>query len=328
MHRCGIIEPPSILQTASSDVETYSLPYTLIWDPLTQFHLFFKTGLECAKNDCKSRVHLLRWNVGHSDGRSPRLLHELNYIVLLLPAVYECDDGHEIVSTDPYILNQFPEEEFIPFILFHRSGITRNFARTLIALCIEGLSFTAAERFTRTRRNEFMASLQLKISSCIGEQNLPLETLPFILHLHKPYPSNDLVTNCFLHNFFENKCIYFREMEVLSTTEFISIDHTFKVTANLGYLRPDGKWISLYNSLFIVLNNIGQVIAWQLTQSTSTDETKDLLLQLVQRLHNQEAKLTTVFVDSCCTVRKKLQELFGQNISIKLDIFHAVQRIT
>ena len=111
-------------------------------------------------------------------------------------------------------------------------------------------------------------------------------------------------------------------MEALSTTDFISIDHTFKVTANLGYLRPDGK---LYQSLFIVLNHIGQVIPWQFTQSTSTDETKDLLLRLVQRLHNQE---TTVFVDNCCTVRNKLQELFGQNTSIKLNIFHAVQRIT
>ena len=73
-------------------------------------------------------------------------------------------------------------------------------------------------------------------------------------------------------------------MEALSTTDFIS---TFKVTANLGYLRPDGK---LYQSLFIVLNHIGQVIAWQFTQS------KDLLLRLVQRLHNQEAKVTWITV--------------------------------
>ena len=121
---------------------------------------------------------------------------------------------------------------------------------------------------------------------------------------------------------------YFREMATLSTSEFISIDHTFQVTANLGYLRPDGKWVSLYKSLFIVLNNIGQVIAWQLTQSTSTDEAKDLLLSLMERLRNSRAQFTAVYVDNCCTVRSKLQEYFGQNVSIQLDIFHAVQRIT
>ena len=60
-------------------------------------------------------------------------------------------------------------------------------------------------------------------------------------------------------------------MGALSTSEFISIDYTFQVTANLGYFRPDGKWVSL--SLY----NVGQVIAWQLTQSISTDESKDLL---------------------------------------------------
>ena len=83
-------------------------------------------------------------------------------MVLLLPAVYGCENGHAVLYTDPYILKQFPEEEFIPFILFHRSGIMREFASS----------------------------------------------------------------------------------KQLSTSEFISIDHTFQVTANLGYLRPDGKWIS------------------------------------------------------------------------------------
>ena len=155
-----------------------------------------------------------------------------------------------------------------------------------------------------------------------------LLTLPSILHLHQPYPSNDLITNCFLQNFAENKYTYFKEMEALSTIDFVSIDRTFTVTANLGYLRPDGKWISLYKSLFIVLNNLGQVIAWQLIQSTSTDEAKDILLCLVQRLQHKEAQFTTVFVDNCCTVRSKLQGYFGQNIFVKLDIFDAVQKIT
>ena len=153
--------------------------------------------MQCSRVDCKSKIHLVQWHVGRSDGRCPRLLHDLNHMVLLLPAVYGCDNGHEILSTDPCILKQFPEEEFIPFILFHRSGVTREFARTIIALCIEGLSFTAAERFAKTRRSEFIASLQLKMNSIAGQNVQPLQTLQSIIHLHQPHPSNDLMTNCF-----------------------------------------------------------------------------------------------------------------------------------
>ena len=75
-------------------------------------------------------------------------------------------------------------------------------------------------------------------------------------------------------------CILQSNGRELLTVEYLSFDHTFKVTANLGYLRPDGKWVPLYNSLF---NNAGQVIAWQLTQSTAIDETGDLLSSVVAR---------------------------------------------
>ena len=313
---------------SASDAEMYILPHTLIWNPLVQFQPFFKGDVKCPNVDCGNKIYFVRWNIGHSDGHSPRLLHDLHHMVLLLPAVYGCQNGHEVLSTDPYILMQFTEEEYIPFILFHRSGVTREFVRTIIALCIEGLPFTAVERFVKTRRSEYIASLQLKVNYITGQLAQSSLTVQSIVHLYQPYPSNDLMTRCFLQNFVENRCIYFREMASLSTFNFVSIDHTFKVSANLGYLRPDGKWISLYNSLFIVLNNIGQVIAWQLTQSTSVDETKDLLSSLVERLHRSRAEIAAVYVDNCCTVRNKLQDYFGQQVSIQLDIFHAVQRIT
>ena len=46
---------------------------------------------------------------------------------------YERDNGHELIHIDPYSLGQIPEEEYIPF---HCSGLTREFARTIIALCL------------------------------------------------------------------------------------------------------------------------------------------------------------------------------------------------
>ena len=35
-----------------------------------------------------------------------------------------------------------------------------------------------------------------------------------------------------------------------------------------------------------------------------------------------------ICVDNCCKVRKKLQAIFGDKVEVKLDIFHAVKRIT
>ena len=69
----------------------------------------------------------------------------------------------------------------------------------------------------------------------------------------------------FLHNFAESRHLYFQEMTSLHTVNYLSIEHTFKVAANIGYLRPDERWITQYNSLLIVLKNIGQVIAQQFT---------------------------------------------------------------
>ena len=61
----------------------------------------------------------------------------------------------------------------------------------------------------------------------------------------------------------------------------------FKVATNVGYVRPDGKWVTLYRSQFIVMNELGQVLAWQFTSSTSIDEVTDLLKNIHIRLQNQ-----------------------------------------
>jgi hypothetical protein len=222
---------------------------------------------------------------------------------VLVPAIYLCGNGHEVLATDPRILVLFPEEEYIPFILFHRSGVTRSFARMIITLTIEGLSFSTIEKFIKTQRQQKMSSVQLQVMSMLGLHNNQFfspENLAAIVDLQKPYPSNDLLCKCFLANFAENKLLYFSQMYSLSTSIYISIDHTFKVTANIGYLRADGRWITQYNSLFIVLNNIGQVIAWQFTRTTSFDECEDLLLALKARCTQLEQPVLEVYVDNCC----------------------------
>ena len=115
-------------------------------------------------------------------------------------------------------------------------------------------------------------------------------------------------------------------MAKITATNLISFDHTFKVAANIGYLRSDGKWVSQYNSVFIVMNQEGLVLGWQFTKSTGMDEVKRLFHGIIERITDFQNLI--IIADNCCSIKGKLTDLFGENVSVKLDIFHAVQRIT
>ena len=82
----------------------------------------------------------------------------------------------------------------------------------------------------------------------------------------------------------------------------------------------------LFTPVFICMNNIGQVVGWQFTSTTSIDEVCSLLTHIKNRA--QEDIRLHIFVDNCCSVRNKLQGIFSENADIKLDVFHAIQRIT
>lgn len=114
-------------------------------------------------------------------------------------------------------------------------------------------------------------------------------------------------------------------MEAIPVTESISFDHTFKIASNIGYLREDKKWISEYDSVFLVLSKDGKVLTWQLTKGTSFDQITTVLQGVAQQA---QGKLKVVYIDECCKLRQKIRKIFGSNVMVKLDLFHAVQRIT
>ena len=337
---CDIIPPPNPAWTLGSrsrsgatELAAMVLPYVILWNPIDQFQCYFEGGIYCPKRNCRKPLHISQWNIGNSISHSPRLLHGVDHTILLVAVVYSCAEGHEIYSTDPHILELFPEEEQIPFILLCRTGFTRDFARTVIHMTLEGMSLSSTERLIRTRRLDLVGSLQLKLNSIKHYTSIPIPAnvhdVQCVKLLYQPFPSNDLLYRCFTSDFSENKEYYFAEMASLSIDDYISLDHTFKVASNLGYLRPDGNWVSQYGSAFFVLNSIGQVIAWQFTKSTSTEEVKNLLDFLNQRISDSQnpRHINMIMVDNCCTLRNKLTAIFGPGVKVRLDLFHAVQRI-
>ena len=68
-------------------------------------------------------------------------------------------------------------------------------------------------------------------------------------------------------------------------------------------------------------------MTWKLTKSTSFNEIEDLLIQLKKRMSFSGNSLKFVCMDDCCHVSSKYSNIFP-NVSVKLDLFHACQRIT
>ena len=58
------------------------------------------------------------------------------------------------------------------------------------------------------------------------------------------------------------------------------------------------------------------------------DHVQGMLETLKNRLQRQGVTLNEFYVDNCCALRQKLQQIFGSHMKVFLDIFHAVQRIS
>ena len=67
------------------------------------------------------------------------------------------------------------------------------------------------------------------------------------------------------------------------------------------------------------------VVGWTFTTGVGHEEIRECLNGVKSRTVE---KLLYVLVDDCCSSRKLYEEIFGKYIVVKLDLFHAIQRIT
>ena len=60
----------------------------------------------------------------------------------------------------------------------------------------------------------------------------------------------------------------------------------------------------------------------------SFNNTEVQLQALKQRLEKEGKRVKEFYIDNCCAWhKKKMQNLFGQEMQVYLDIFHAVQKV-
>ena len=159
--------------------------------------------------------------------------------VLLIGAIYKCSTDHHIIfSTDP--------QEGLPIntIARHIQSLREEYVSELVVQLANDWNMCTKQELTQSDLSSLTTSAPINL-------------------LSRPFPSNDIITRCFVVNFQENQMFYDTEMLNLNVKQCIRLDHTFKVASNIGYLRKDGKWITQYGSIFIVLNDLGQVLTWQ-----------------------------------------------------------------
>ena len=111
-HLGTIITPPHP-QLGDAPYEDYFLPSVFIWDPYTAYPSLFPSG----SSSCGGSTRFQYWNDGSSSSTQPRVLHDMHNIVLLVSAVYMCDNGHKLLAHDASVLKRFPTHRVIPFVL-------------------------------------------------------------------------------------------------------------------------------------------------------------------------------------------------------------------
>ena len=289
----GIITPP-IPTPGDPEMEDEDLflPLVIVWSPYLTYPTLFPPGsLQCPS--CGCALQHSYWNDGSSSTSQPRLLHDIHNVALLVSATYICENRHRVLAHDECILKCFTAQRMIPFVLLFRTGFTLEFIDTCMALVTRGLNFYNIESFITEKRWETFARQQdmLTLHKTMTGQNA--QTSDFLTSQYYKIPSNDLISKCFLARFLQDEQVYLKEMMAVPTGETISFDHTFKVAANIGFYREDGKWIYQYDSLFIVMNGNGQVITWQLTKGTAFSQVATLLKDLKER----SPMIRTVYIE-------------------------------
>eukprot|EP00111_Clytia_hemisphaerica_P001142 TCONS_00003253-protein len=264
----------------------------IVWDP----RIIEPTcTIFCPK--CKDNVLTdNRWKNGEKSYEGPRKLYGVTQDALLVSRVYLCRNNHQSIAHDQGILEQCIFIDTFPFHLFFKCGITKELYDFIITHFDVGLSPSDIQvLWQQTQFNHFTSIRDEK------ENNFENKGLHLALKI---------INSCIIERFFKWESLYTVKMTQTTATSSISCDHTFKVSANIG-LYIDGSWVKICDNLFVVLNEKGDVLAWQLGLGVAFDNVKEILSALKDRLKRQESTMKMILIDNCCQWRSKLESVFG-----------------
>ena len=215
-------------------------------------------------------------------------------------------------------------EVLVPFLLFHKVGITRELEHFILTHANVGMSISDIQTiWLQTMYDAYGSRKNAYITACRRFSKPCLQFYEF--NQKCANPGEKVITSVIAREYFNKEYLYAQRMTQITCEEWLSCDHTFKVSANIGFWF-NKKWIKLYDTLFIVLNEDGVVLSWKLSKGTKFSSVENSLQLLQDRLHKQGKNPTLFLLDNCCAWSAKIKNIF-QDMSVKLDIFHAVQRV-
>lgn len=309
-----IIQPNVVFPVTGSEISRERLP-VLLWDPLIQFPAIF-SGFLCPYCALESKDNYLKattiWNDGTTKKRNPRIIFDISYPILLVARRYRCfvDSDHCFVATHKSIMEHLERHKSIAFTLTVKSGYFNSLSEAVCSMSDRGMSFNRIEKVIQ--------SIYRGMGRMPSYRNDEYQAR---------YPSAHFLEEMFLNEFQSREDQYISSIKK-TTADWLSTDHTFKSVMNIGYpSKVDGKWVNVFNALFCVLNEKGQILKWRFTKSTKSEETEKLFDELSCRLKKQKKKIKAIYVDNCCQIRKKMRTfLEDENLNVKLDLFHAINR--
>ena len=145
----GIIPLPiPIIGDSEVQTEDFYMPPVILWNPYLIYPQFITPGsIKCTI--CGSPLLEGYWNDGSSASKQPRIIHGVDRMVLLVCAVYICDNRHKMVSCDEIVSieNHHPILSITPHRYYQRPpGYIGFFVQTGCELLQHGMESYIMER--------------------------------------------------------------------------------------------------------------------------------------------------------------------------------------
>lgn len=230
-----------------------------------------------------------KFNSGESGmkDRMPRLIFNLFRNVLPKQRIYLCKKRghpHKIVSSSNDLLNSLPRhiQVIFPITMFSRSDCTNARLDFINSNLIRGINFLQiCEEIAELNYRDFCRP-GLVYASARNENKVtgePISEVEFYDNMFYSFTSNDQISSIFLRDFSNKRELYQAKMNKVKGLA-ISCDHTFKVSKNIGIVRPgqDQRFVTQFNNLYIIVNEEGRIVNWRLIKSTSFEEIREIFL--------------------------------------------------
>ena len=314
------------LQNSWPSVEDYLKPDIILWD--LQKECPELNGSSCPNENCNEPLSL--YPIAYT--YMMRILYDFEKPVLLVTSMLRCKNAreHRFLGYDPRILKQLSDPDSVPFVLFHKVGMTRELFNSIMNQVSNGVKFGQIQDMLRknyiqshVEREKAYHTAVLNYQKDHADEERELEKFPSI---KIKGPRNTFIGQCFLLGFKEKEYYYKLSMSQLLADEWIKLD-SLKLPTNVG-TNAKGVWKKEVDHLFYCQNEVGQVLTWQLTGTSSFDEIRETLLSIRDRHEQIGKQLKGCSTGFCCDWRDLLMAVFGTDFQVKSDIEFAIGKLS